>query len=84
MLVETQAGALPERYQAEGETLSVAVRLLGHAGPGELWVSPEVGRLVAGWCELQARDVPSGAGHSPLTTAYCVAGLVPGHSSRAG
>jgi two-component system response regulator AtoC len=84
MLVETQAGAPAGRYQAEGETLSVAVRLLGRAGPGELWVSPEVGRLVAGWCELQAHDAPSGAGHSPPTTAYCVAGLVPGHSSRIG
>ena len=63
MLVETQAGALTERYQAEGETLSVAVRLLGHAAPGELLVSPQVGRLVAGWCELQAvrRAVRGGA-----------------------
>jgi class 3 adenylate cyclase len=40
MLVETQAGALTERYLAEGEPLSVAVRLLGHAAAGELLVSP--------------------------------------------
>ena len=75
MLVETQAGAPPERYQADGDMLSVVVRLLGHAGPGELLVSSQVGRLVAGWCELQARDVPLGAGPAPVP-AYRVAGLM--------
>ena len=82
MLIETQAGALIERYQAEGDTLSLAVRLLGHVGPGELWVSAQFGRLVAGWCELQACDVPSRVGQSPLMTAYCVAGLLPRCSPR--
>jgi DNA-binding NtrC family response regulator len=83
MLVETQAGTLTERYQAEGETLSLAVRLLGHAGPGELLVSPQVGRLVAGWCELQARDLPSGVGQTPPMPTCAVAGLLPRHLPRA-
>ena len=31
------------------------VRLLGQAGPGEVVVSPEVGRLVEGWVALEGR-----------------------------
>jgi transcriptional regulator with AAA-type ATPase domain len=36
------------------ETLAWPVRLLGHAAAGEILVSALVGRLIAGWFELQA------------------------------
>jgi class 3 adenylate cyclase len=60
LLVEGQAHALAIQSPVSGKTLSVAVRLLGHARPGEVLVSPQLGRLVAGWCALQARAGPSG------------------------
>jgi predicted ATPase len=40
------------------------VRLLGQASPGEILVSPELGVLVEGWYELEAREV-SLAGRPP-------------------
>ena len=45
---------------AVGDTLSLSVRLLGLAAPGELLVSSQVGRLLEGWFELQDRALPFG------------------------
>jgi len=84
MLVETQAGALTERYLAEGDTLSLTVRLLGHASAGELLVSPQIGRLVAGWCKLQARALPLGTEVPGHMLAYRVEGLARRHSPPVG
>jgi MoxR-like ATPase len=71
VLVETAstnptAGLLPV-----GEVLALPVRLLGRVAPGEIVVSPTVGRLVEGWFALQARE--GGLG----TEAYLVVGLKP-------
>ena len=68
--------------RAVGETLAVPVRLLGQAEPGELIVSPEVGRLVDGWVALQARQLR--AGDPARTGAYTVVGVSPGREAWAG
>ena len=62
LLVEGQAHARAVPSPLAGETRSVAVRLLGHARPGEVLVSPQLGRLVTGWCVLQARTGLAGGG----------------------
>jgi hypothetical protein len=46
--VDRQAADPAAQVRAVGETLTLPVRLLGQAEPGELVVSPEVGRLVGG------------------------------------
>src|SRR5215510_8736893 len=68
------------RSFAVGETSSVPIRLLGHAAPGEILVSPPVGRLLAGWCELQARPMWRGAEHQDQEDVYSVLGLVSRHA----
>jgi DNA-binding NtrC family response regulator/class 3 adenylate cyclase len=58
-----------------GETLSLPVRLLGQAAPGDILLSPQVGRLVEGWFELHGRAGPAGAGSADGVGAYAVIGL---------
>jgi hypothetical protein len=36
------------------ETLSLPVRLLGQAAPGDILLSPQVGRQIEGWFALPA------------------------------
>ena len=84
LLVEGQAHERPVPSPLAGETPSVAVRLLGHARPGEVLVCPQLGRLVTGWCALQARTRPSGGGQPDQMGAYSVEGLVPRRSPLAG
>ena len=64
LLVDVQAPDPTAQLQALGETLAWPVRLLGQAGPGEILVSLELGALVEGWYELEAREIPL-AGRSP-------------------
>ena len=61
---------------AAGDTLSLPVRLLGLSAPGEILVSPQVGRVVEGWVELQ--DEPClGADSGDQANAYAVVGSRP-------
>jgi predicted ATPase len=60
-----------------GETLARAVQLLGAAAPGDILVSPQVGRAVEGQCALQARELPVGARLYNRIEAYAVIGLRP-------
>ena len=62
---------------AVGETLALPVRLLGHAAAGEILASGEIGRLVEGWCALQAREVSLGPGSSAPIRAHSIVGLAP-------
>jgi class 3 adenylate cyclase len=56
LLVAEGTGEPPSRWLAVGETLSLPVRLLGHAAPGEVLVSPRWrGRPTAGWRCKHAR-----------------------------
>jgi DNA-binding NtrC family response regulator/predicted ATPase len=75
--IDVQARDPTERVLAIGETLALPVRLLGQAASGEVLVSPEVGPLVEGWFELQARRVPQGDGKPGEIVAYTVMGVRP-------
>src|SRR5262249_40094162 len=46
-----------------------------HAAPGEILVSPQIGRLIAGRCALQACAVSWGDGKSTQMDVYRVLGL---------
>jgi hypothetical protein len=69
---------------AVGETLTLPVRLLRQAAPGEIVLSPEVGRLVDGWVALEARSLRLHAGGSARVGAYAVVGVGPGRETWAG
>jgi transcriptional regulator with AAA-type ATPase domain/class 3 adenylate cyclase/tetratricopeptide (TPR) repeat protein len=77
VLVDVQASNPTARLLALGETLSLPVRLLGHAAPGDILLSPQVGQLVEGWFELHGRQGPAGTGMSDSIGAYAVVGLGP-------
>ena len=77
VLVDGRASDPTAQLRAIGETLAWPVRLLGYAHPGEILVSHELTRLLAGWYELHARQVP-GAGQPPECRAvYSVVGRKP-------
>jgi DNA-binding NtrC family response regulator/tetratricopeptide (TPR) repeat protein len=80
ILVDVQASTPTARLLALEETLSLPVRLLGLAAPGEILLSPEVGRLVEGWFELQGRDGPADADTAEGIGVYAVVGLGPRRS----
>jgi class 3 adenylate cyclase len=84
LLVEGQAHELPAQYSAVGETLSLAVRLLGHVGPGEVLVCSQLGQMVSGWYELRAREMPLEVGTPHRLRAFSVGGVVPRRSPLAG
>lgn len=67
LLVDVQAPDPTTHLQALGETLAWPVRLLGQAVPGEILVSLELGALVEGWYELEAREILL-AGRPPRPT----------------
>ena len=77
LLVDVQAPDPTAHLQAFGETLAWPVRLLGQATAGEILVSPGLGDLVAGWYEMEAREVPL-AGRPPRQArVYAVVGPKP-------
>jgi DNA-binding NtrC family response regulator/predicted ATPase/class 3 adenylate cyclase len=80
VLVDVQAHDPTAWLLPLGETLSLPVRLLGHAAPGDILLSPQVGRLVEGWFELHAREGSAALGISNGVGAYAVVGLGPRHS----
>src|SRR5439155_10935746 len=77
VLVDIQASNPTTRLLPLGETLSLPVRLLGQAAPGDILLSPQVGRLVEGWFELREREGPAGAGMADGIGAYAVVGVGP-------
>jgi hypothetical protein len=81
--VERPAQAPPGRILAVGDTIALPVRLLGQAGPWELVVSPEAGRLVEGWVALEARGVRLRAGDPAGVGGYAVMGVRPGRTALA-
>lgn len=84
LLVPGYTEAIPAPLSSEGETLAVPVRLLGHAAPGEVLVSPQVARLVTEWCVLEACEGPAEGKRPGRGGAYRVLGWVPQHASLAG
>ena len=77
VLVDVEVRDPITRLMPLGETLSLPVRLLGQAAPGDLLLSPQVGRLVEGWFELHGREGPTGAGMAAGVSAYAVVGVGP-------
>jgi predicted ATPase/DNA-binding winged helix-turn-helix (wHTH) protein len=84
LLVPGHTDAIPAPLSSEGETLAVPVRLLGHAAPGEVLVSPQVARLVTEWCVLEPCEGPAEGRRPGRGGAYRVLGWVPQHSPLAG
>jgi DNA-binding NtrC family response regulator/tetratricopeptide (TPR) repeat protein len=84
VVVDVQASDPAARVLAVGQTLATPVRLLGHAAPGDVLVSPQLGRLVQGWFELDARRIPLGGGQPNEVGAYAVMALDPRRQSLGG
>ena len=82
--VDRQAADPTAQVLAVGETLALPVRLLGQAEPGEILVSPEVGRLVDGWVALEERPLRLRAGDPARVGGYAVVGVSPGREAWAG
>jgi DNA-binding NtrC family response regulator/tetratricopeptide (TPR) repeat protein len=76
--VPTQATDPLARLVGVGATLAVPVRLLGQAEPGEIVVSPEVGRLVEGGVTLEPRALPGPTRGPARGGGYAVVGVSPG------
>jgi hypothetical protein len=77
VLVDGGASDPTPRVLPIAETLAEPVRWLGQAEPGEILVSAPVRRLIEGWFEVQACEVPVGDRHSDRAGAYSVLGLRP-------
>jgi class 3 adenylate cyclase len=80
LVVDVEARDPTRQVLGLGDTLTRPVRLLGHAAPGEILVSPEVAPLVEGWCELRACEGPFRAEPPDRIAAYTVVGLRPHYS----
>jgi DNA-binding NtrC family response regulator/tetratricopeptide (TPR) repeat protein/class 3 adenylate cyclase len=80
VLVDIQASDPTTRLLPLGETLSLPVRLLGRAAPGDILLSPQIGQLVEGWFELHGRAGPAGVGSADGAGAYAVVGVGPRRS----
>jgi tetratricopeptide (TPR) repeat protein len=74
VLVDVQSHDPTARLLALGETLSLPVRLLGQAAPGDILLSPQVGRQVEGWFALQVRAGAAWSGRADGIGAYAVVG----------
>jgi predicted ATPase len=77
VVVDVLASDPTAHLRALGDTLAWPVRLLGQTAPGEIVISPEMGRLVEGWCEVQPREVPLQGGQPGLIGVYAVVGNRP-------
>jgi len=80
VLVDPQAPDPTAYLRPVGDTLAWPVRLLGQARPGDIVVSPEVGRLVDGWVALEARALQRHAGSPEALEGYAVVDLRPGRA----
>src|SRR5262249_36457086 len=80
VLVDTLASDPTVGLLPLGDTLSLPVRLLGHAAPGDILLSSQLGRLVEGWFELYGRQSLAGEGLAEGGGAYAVVGLGPRRS----
>jgi len=58
-----------------GDTLALAERLLGHAGAGEVLLSPQAARRVERSCELSPRSLQLGPSDADRLTAHAVVRL---------
>lgn len=80
VLVDGQARDLHAHLLPLAETLSLPVRLLGQAAPGEIVLSSQIGRLVAGWFTLRERQAIDGTSSPDGDSVYAVVGQGPRRS----
>jgi DNA-binding NtrC family response regulator/class 3 adenylate cyclase len=80
VLVDVEARDPTARLLPLGETLSLPMRLLGQAAPGDILLSPQVGPLVEGWFVLHGRAGLAGTGMADGVGAYAVMGVGPQRS----
>src|SRR5262249_46780163 len=66
-----------------GDTLALPERLLGHAGAGEILVSPAVAHRVEGWCVLRGRELRIGEADTLRAHAVLARRPQPGADSPA-
>ncbi len=81
VLVDVHASDPREQLLTVGDTLSRPVRLLGHAAPGEILLSPQIAGLVEGWFELRACEGSAETDTSDGVRAYAVVGWGPRRSA---
>jgi DNA-binding NtrC family response regulator/predicted ATPase len=72
VLVDAQAIDPAARVLPVGETLTLPVRLLGVAAPGDILLSAQAGRLAEGWYELERREVPLTGENRERFVAYAL------------
>ena len=72
VLVDAQASDPAARVLPVGETLTLPVRLLGFAAPGEILLSAHAGRLAEGWCELERREIRLTGENGERLVAYAL------------
>jgi DNA-binding NtrC family response regulator/tetratricopeptide (TPR) repeat protein len=75
VLVDTEALDPTARLLPKGDTLARTGRLLGYAQSGEILASPEMERLVEGWCELRVCKELPGSEQTQRPGAYTIVGL---------
>jgi two-component system, NtrC family, response regulator AtoC len=71
-LVDVQTRKSTARVLPTADTMTLILKLLGDTAAGEILLSPQVGQLVEGWYELQAREVLLGNLPLDRTGAYAV------------
>ena len=76
-LVDVSTCHLTARVLPVAETLTLTLRLLGVAAPGEILLSSKVERQVKAWYKLQAREVFHGDPPVDRTSAYVIVGQTP-------
>jgi DNA-binding NtrC family response regulator/predicted ATPase len=72
VLVDAKASDPAARALPVGETLTLPVRLLGVATPGDILLSAHAGRLAEGWCEFERREVRLSGGEGERLMAYAL------------
>jgi len=74
-LVDVQTPTSTARVLPMADALTLTLRLLGDAAPGEILLSPQVRHLVKGWSELQTQEVLLEDRPLDRTSTYTVVGL---------
>jgi len=76
-LVDVQTPNSTARVLPMADALTLTLRLLGDAAPGEILLSPQVRHLVKGWSELQTQEVLLEDRPLDRTSTYTVVGMTP-------
>lgn len=81
--VDTEASDPAARVPPVGDTLTLPVRLLGLAAPGDILLSSQVGRAIEGWYELRTRELLLTGESAERIAAFTLVGFKSQRSSLA-